>query len=154
MIIAMCWTQRLYLYCFVKCFVTYRLHVMDICIPTAQVKCGFLQNKVMVTLTFLCRQPKQHFVAWNPVYVVYWGGVPKQVEVIKDVCCNKCLELTLPETHMDFVSEGIRYSPVNRTLVFRYHTCNKDSGGSRPGRKLGAKFFDNIDISGWYYLDK
>lgn len=41
------------------------------------------------------------------MYILYWGEVSKQVEVIKDTCWIECLEETMSKAHVGFVSERI-----------------------------------------------
>lgn len=140
-ITAMHWTPKLHLYCFVECFLTYGPPVTADWTWTAQSKCRFLQSQVTVTLVFLCNQPKQHFVAWNLVYILYWDELSKQVEVIKDTCWIECLELTMSEAHMGrgAVQRGLVFSSLKGILIMSYHTCSRDSWRLGTWERTGSK---------------
>lgn len=117
------------MHCLEECFLIYRLSVIDDYICTVWVKCGFFQSKMTVTLILLCNQPKLHFVAWNPVLILHWVEIAKQVEVIVDIFWEKCLVFTI------LFQRGLDF-PLWKIL--RNHTFSRDSGGSRPGRELEA----------------
>lgn len=121
-------TQKLRLCCFGECFLTCRPQVTADGIWTAQSKRRFHQSKC------LCIQPKLHFIAQNPEGILYWHEEPEPVEVIKDPCWTECLELTMAEAYVRFVSERISLFPSELSYM---------QWGSMEAQDLGESWRQN-----------